>query len=450
MSFELALKTFPLFLTFGGWVFATRFPRLKDIVLGTLALLFCYETWMFFNHPITISGTYSLFSLSFNRPSLFVGMILSGALFMGLYPVRKDLALNRNFLLYLTSGMGIILADNLPTFFVFFFLQRGIPFWNFVKNIRNGDAQSGGTYMAQHLLALIAAVLLMIRASQQGVLLSPLMEFPKEFFTKDVIVLCFALIFQAHGIFPFHSWVHDLVDNVRWYEISVLFLPLSGVLLFVQMMVPQYGSVPDSFKIFLLALSIFSSIYWSFRGIYENNVQKEVTYFYIAQASLVLTGMQATHVALLGSYLHMMVVSLSGTALWSILSYIQGHVSLKKHQSFYGLAQDFPLLATMFCLFGFCLIGVPLLASFVAEDLVINGLLDRMPYLGLGHIFAGCLNGILFFLLFSKLFLGNNPGHGKIKKLDLSLGEMFPYLVSFIIMLLIGILPFLFLENINW
>jgi NADH:ubiquinone oxidoreductase subunit 4 (subunit M) len=125
-------------------------------------------------------------------------------------------------------------------------------------------------------------------------------------------------------------------------------------------------------------------------------------------------------------------------------------VSLKKSQSFYGLAQDFPLLATLFCLFGFCLIGVPLLASFVAEDLVNSGLLEQQPYLGLGHIFAGCLNGILFFLLFTKLFLGTNPSRGKVHKMDLSLGEMFPYLISLIIMFLCGVMPFLFLEKINW
>ncbi len=215
-------------------------------------------------------------------------------------------------------------------------------------------------------------------------------------------------------------------------------------------MLPHYNTDPDFFKIVLLSLSIFSSIYWSFRGIFEENIQKEVSYFYIAQASLILTGLQATNVALRGSYLHMMVISFSGIALWSILSYIQGHVSLKKSQVFYGLAQDFPKLATLFCLFGFCLIGVPLLASFVAEDLVISGLLEQQPYLGLFHIFATCLNGILFFVLFSKLFLGNNPSHTKTVNRDMSLTQMFPYLVTLIIMFLIGVFPFLFLERIAW
>ncbi len=369
---------------------------------------------------------------------------------MGLLPVRNEIYLNRSFLLLLGAGLGIILADNLPTFFLFFFLQRGVPAWHFIKTIRSGNATSGGTYIFQHLLSLVAAIFLMARAYQSGILFHSLTEFPASFFTLDVLFLSFVLVYEAHGIFPFHSWVHDIVSNLRWYEISCIFLPRAGVLLFVQLMLPTLKTDPDFFKISLLGLSIFSSIYWSFRGILEENVQKGATYFYIAQASLVLTGLQATDVALRGSYLHMMVISFSGTALWSILSYIQGHAPLKRSQSFYGLAQDFPILSTLFCLFGFCLIGVPLLASFVAEDLVINGLLEQQPYLGLFHILATCLNGILFFIVFSRLFLGDNPTRSKVINRDMSLVEMFPYLVTLIMMFFIGIFPFMFLEKISW
>ncbi len=450
MPFEAALKTLPLLLTFGGWIFAPKLHRTKELTLSVLMILFVLMTWLFFSLPEATVSTHSLLSFSFNRPSLFVGSIFCGALFMGLFPVRNEITFNRDFLLLLGGGMGIVMADNMPTFFFFYFLQRGVPGRNFLKNMRDGTSHSGGTYLIQHSLCFICAVVLMIKSSSAGYLLYPLMEYPAEFFRVDVLLLCFLIVYQSHGIFPFHSWVHDLVDEVRWYELAAIFLPRAGVLLFVQFMLPNYSAEPDLFKIMLLGFSIFSSIYWSYRGIFEENVQKQVTYFYIAQASLILTGLQATSVALRGSYLHMMVISFSGIALWSIMSHIQGHISFRKSQSYYGLAQDFPKLATLFCLFGFCLIGVPLLASFVAEDLVITGLLEQQPYLGLGHIFATCLNGILFFLLFSKLFLGTNPSRTKTKILDMSLFEMFPYLIILIMMFFIGIFPFMFLEKISW
>jgi NADH:ubiquinone oxidoreductase subunit 4 (subunit M) len=220
--------------------------------------------------------------------------------------------------------------------------------------------------------------------------------------------------------------------------------------LFAQLLLPTLQYDPDLFKILLLSLSIFSSVYWSLRGILEINLSKRTTYFYIAQASLLLSGMQADLTALKGSYLHMMVISVAGTSIFSILSFVQHHYSFKRHSQFYGLAIYYPKLATLFCLFGFCVIGVPLGASFVVEDLVITGLLEYHQYLGLGHIIATCLNGILFFLIFTKIFLGPSPYKDQAINRDMSLTEMFPYLFSLLLLFLIGIMPGLFLEKITW
>ncbi len=172
-------------------------------------------------------------------------------------------------------------------------IERGIPGRHFFKNLRDGNSHSGGTFLIQHLFCFICAAALMFKAASQGLIFHPLMEYPAGFFSVEVLLLCFIIVYQTHGIFPFHSWVHDLVDEVRWYELAAIFLSRAGVLLYVQLMLPNYGTEPDVFKIMLLALSIISSIYWSYRGIFETNAQKQVTYFYIAQASLILTGLQA-------------------------------------------------------------------------------------------------------------------------------------------------------------
>ena len=96
------------------------------------------------------------------------------------------------------------------------------------------------------------------------------------------------------------------------------------------------------------------------------------------------------------------------------------------------------------------MIGIPLGASFVVEDLVITGLLDHQPYLGLGHIFATCLNGILFFIVFSKLFLGQPAYRENVHDMDMSLLEMSPYVGVLMVMFMIGIMPYMFLEKITW
>ena len=320
----------------------------------------------------------------------------------------------------------------------------------FFKNARQDNSSAGATYFFQHILTFICFIGLMFLAWQQDLLITPMTQMPASFFTWPVLLLSFIIVYESHGLFPFHSWVHDVIENVPWYEFSAIFLSRAGVLLFVQLLLPSLKYDPDSFKILLLALSILSSIYWSFRGVLEANLSRSTSYFYIAQASLLLTGLQADLTAARGSYLHMMVISLSGTSLFSIVSYIQHYFSLKRANHHYGLAQYFPMLATLFCLFGFCMIGIPMGGSFVVEDLVITGLLNYRPYLGLGHIFATCLNGILFFLIFSKLFLGQTPYKDTISNKDMPLVQMLPYMVSLLILILIGIYPSLFLERITW
>ncbi len=438
----------PLVSTFGPAVISSFYQvghRWQNFVLGLLGVLFLFFTFIFFTDDFSDSAfLYSVFDVRYNKISVFIGLLYCGSLFMGLYPIRRTITLSPEFLFYVAGGLGIILANNLPTFFFFWTFQRAIPMRAF---LREG---TGGTYVFQHLLTLICFLFLMFYAGQAGVLIVPMTEMPPSFFTWPVLLLTFVIVFQAHGIFPFHSWVHDVVGYLPWYEFSAIFLCRAGILLFVQLLLPTLKFDPDFFQILLLLLSIFSSVYWSLRGILEENFAKKTTYLYIAQASLLLTGMQANLTAAKGSYLHMMVISIAGTSLFSILGYVNHTFPLKRLSHFYGMATYYPKLATLFCLFGFCIIGVPLGASHVVEDLVITGLLEYWPYLGLGHILATALNGILFFLIFTKIFLGPSPyleAHGDH---DMSLGQMLPYMLAFFLLLMIGLMPSLFLERITW
>ena len=427
------------------FVFYDLGKKWQNFIIYLLGVLFMFFCVVFFTEEFSILlSNQSFFDVRFNKISVFIGAIYCGSLFVGLFPVRNSINLSSTFLFYIFGGLGIILANNLPTFFMFWTFQRFIPIKGFIKE------GVGGTYVFQHLLTFLCFIGLMYLAYLENLFMTPMTEMPANFFTWPVLILSFIIVYESHGIFPFHSWVHDIVGRIPWYDFSAIFLSRAGILLFVQLLLPTLKTDPDIFKIVLLSLSMFSSVYWSLRGFLEKNMVKTTTYFYIAQASLLLTGMQANTTAAKGSYLHMMAISFSGTALFSILSYVQISFAFKRESQFYGLAQYYPKLSTLFCLFGFCLIGVPLGASFVVEDLVITGLLEYQPNLGLGHILATALNGILFFHIFSKIFLGPTPFKEPVTNKDMSLFEMLPYLVVLLLLILIGILPFLFLEKITW
>jgi len=426
--------------------------RRQNTVFGVLIILGLLFLSMFLSNngttSLIVSG--SIFEFSFDKFSLFLGAIFCVSLFVGLFPIRNENDIGEAFPLYIVGAIGIILSNNLLTYFIFWSFQRSIPAFRYIRGMRNENFSTGGTYLIQHFMAFLCLLGLIFFASQSGVASMSFSQIPANFFSWPVLLLAVIVVYESHGIFPLHSWVHDLVGNLSWYKISSIFLSRAGVLLFVKLLLPTIDQQPEDFRIALLALSMLSSIYWTVRGIFETNVSQTTTYFYVAQSSLILTGLQANLSASRGSYLHMMVISLSGTALWSLVNYIQRYTSIKRLNQYYGLAQYYPKVATLFALFGFCMIGTPLGATFFVEDLVINGLLDQHPFLGLGHILATCLNGILFFLVFSKLFLGQSAYPQKIKNYDMSLTQMLPYVTVLLFMFLIGIAPSLFLENLKW
>lgn len=424
----------------------------QNTILTSLGLFSLIFVSLFFSNEgsTALVTSNSFLELSFDKFSLFLGSIFCVSLFMGLFPIRNENELSPSFAYYILGGLGIILSNNLLTFFIFWSFQRSLPCIRFIRSIRLENTESGGTFLIQHLLTFGCLLTLVILAAKGGYATSSFSTIPGSFFTWPVLILAFIIIYESHGIFPFHSWIHDMVGNLSWYQISTLFLSRAGVLLFVKFLLPTINQDPDVFRIVLLTLSIVSSIYWTIRGIFETNVSKTTTYFYVAQSSLILTGLQADMVAARGAYLHMMVISLSGTALWSLVSYVQRSSSIKRLNQFYGLAQSYPKLATLFALFGFCMIGTPLGAAFVVEDLVIMGLLEQKPFLGLGHILATCLNGILFFLVFTKIFLGQSSYPQKIKNLDMTFTQTIPYVMVLLMMFLIGIFPSLFLVKLKW
>ncbi len=448
------LESVPLIVSFGAVIISSFYEMGRKWKIFTMFLLVAmtifFGVLFLFPQLAQSVSSHRMLDIRFNMITIFVGLLFSGSLFIGLLPIQDEVSINTRFLCYVASGFGLIMASNLPTFFLFWFFQRMIPVPGFIQDARDNTSGGGGTYIMQHLLTAVCFLALMTIAYQANVLDLPFGEIPHSFFQWPVLLLAFIIIYQSHGIFPFHSWIHDINGRLPWYELSCIFLSRAGVLLFVQFLMPTLATDPDGFKLLLLGLSIFSSIYWSFRGLFEKNITSTVTYFYVAQSSLILTGLQADTTAARGSYLHLMVISVCGTAMFSIISYIQHHFSLKRPSQFYGLAQYYPTLASLFCLFGFCMIGVPFLASFVVEDLVITGLLEHQPYLGLGHIIATCLNGILFFMLFSKLFLGQTAYRQHVVNLDMKLSQMVPYVIGFVLMVGIGLLPFLFLEKITW
>ena len=141
-------RSFPLYTVSKKWQYS---------ILSLLGLFGVFFVTMFFSSDSATSlvTSHSIFEMSFDKFSLFLGSVFCVSLFMGLYPLRDSNELAPSFVYYILGGLGIILSNNLLTFFVFWSFQRALPCIHFIRNMKSDHTSSGGTFLIQHFLTFI-------------------------------------------------------------------------------------------------------------------------------------------------------------------------------------------------------------------------------------------------------------------------------------------------------
>ena len=120
----------PLFFAFGTAILSSFYSvgkKWQNLVLGLIGAMLLFYLTLFFTP--SVAGTFStpsLFEFSMDKFSVFIGAIFFVSLFTGLYPVRHKISLSPSFLYFIAGGLGIILSNNLSTFFLFWTFRGSV------------------------------------------------------------------------------------------------------------------------------------------------------------------------------------------------------------------------------------------------------------------------------------------------------------------------------------
>lgn len=416
--------------------------RLSVITFGSLYLIMAFLLF-FLYQGTNLDCTSSNFILDFDLApfTAFMGIVYCGSLAISLFPTREHESLRPTFLALFFLGLGIIFSNNLFTFSLFWILHRSIPFFHFVRTFRNESGRKAGSFILIHVVAVVLFMYLLLQSYEMNLMNTTLGEYPTSFFTTPNLVIVMFLAFMSQGIFPFHQWGTDLISSFSWQEVSTFLISRSGVILFYKLLMPTLLNDPESFQLGVMILTIISSLYWVCLGMIEKNIHKAIGMFYLSQASLILTALQAGPVGVKGAMMQILVISVGSTVMWSITHYLDREFKLSGQTSFYGLAQYTPRLAFVFIMMAFVVIAIPMGLSFASEDLVIHALLEHAHWLGLFHILAGCLNGILIYQIFAKIFLGTPKVDIPQANFDLPYRRLIPYYVVLVFFIFAGFCP---------
>ncbi len=416
--------------------------RLSTITFSSL--YFVLAILIFF----LIEGTHldvtsSQFILDFDLApfSIFIGIIFCSSLSISIFPTKEHQNLRPQFLALFFLGLGIIFSNNLFTFALFWLLHRSIPFFHFLKDFKNETGRKAGSFILGHVVALGLFIYLLTQSYEMNLMTTTLRNYPSEFFTMPNLTILIFLSFMSQGVFPLHQWGTDLISSFSWQEVSTFLVSRSGIILFYKMIIPGLSSNPVNFQTTIMIITIISSIYWVCMGMIEKNIHKAIGMFYLSQASLIITGLQAGPVGEKGALIQMLIISFGSTCMWSITHYLDREFKLSSQTSFHGLAKYTPRLAFVFIALAFAVICLPLGLGFASEDLVVHALLEHAHWLGLFHILAGCLNGILIYQIFAKLFLGVPKFDIPQANFDLPYRRLLPYYAVIIFFIITGFYP---------
>lgn len=293
--------------------------------------------------------------------------------------------------LCVSSTVGIAMAGNLMTFFMFYELLTLTTYPLVVHRGTTVAIEAGNTYLKYTLsggvLLLVGIVWLQSLAGTiefapggaLGHLTNP---------AQPALVVIFAIFMAGFGvkaaIFPLHGWLPTAMVapapvSALLHAVAVVKAGAFGI---IRTVYDVYGiSLVDELGVGppLAAAAAFTIIYGSLRALVQDNLKRRLAYSTVSQLSYIVLGVALIGpVATVGGIVHLVHQGLMKITLFFCAGNFAETLGIHRVSRLDGIGRRMPLTMICFTLAAFGMIGVPPLAGFVSKW-----------YLGLGALQAG-------------------------------------------------------------
>lgn len=362
------------------------------------------------------------------------------------------------FLLALETGMlGVFCALDLFLFYIFwevtlvpmYFL---IGMWGYGRRIYAAMKFFLFTLVGS-LLMLVAIVFLYFAAEPSTFDLEALIGTPLAAGTQKWLFLGFFASFAVKvPLVPLHTWLPDAHTEAPTAG-SVI---LAGVLLkmgaygLIRFAIPLFPDASRSFVPLIIGLSLVGIIYGALVALMQSDLKRLIAYSSVAHLGFVTLGLfVGTIQGMSGGVLQMVSHGLATGALFMLVGALYERRHTRLIADFGGLQKTIPVFAGVFLFVVLASIGLPGLAGFVGEFLILLGTFVGYRWWAAPAAFGVVLAAVYLLWPYKRVFHGEptNPANRGLPDLDVR--ELVMLAPMLLLLVVIGVYPRPFLDRIE-
>ena len=357
-----------------------------------------------------------------------------------------------NFLFTLAGVVGVFSALDLFLFFVFWEVML-VPMFLIIAIWGHEGRRYAATKFfiytqASSLLMLAAMVGLVLLNQQQTGIFSfswfRLIQTDTSGALGMWLMLGFyvAFLVKLPGL-PVHSWLPDAHTQAPTPG-SIL---LAGILLktgaygLLRFVWPLFPDAALTFAPFAMGLGVLSVVYGAKLAFAQDDLKRLIAYTSISHMGFISLGIFAwNHLSLQGTVMQMVGHGLSSAGLFAIAGLLQQRLHTRDLNQMGGLWGQLPKLSALTMLFAAAALGLPGLANFIGEFMVLLGVFQVQPWAASLSALGMILAPVYALLILQKGFFGA-PAQGQLEVLDLNSRELVMLGILALGLILLGFWP---------
>jgi NADH-quinone oxidoreductase subunit M len=270
-------------------------------------------------------------------------------------------------------------------------------------------------------------------------------------FSKLMWVFMFIAFAVKVPMVPFHTWLPDAHVEAPT-PISVI---LAGVLLkmgIYGMLRMNWAILPSATAAFSGAVALFAVInivYAAMVCLAQRDLKKLIAYSSDSHMGFSLLGMASmTEAGMSGAVLNLFTHGIISPMLFLVVGVIYDRAHHREIEGFGGIAKVVPEFTAVMGLSFFASLGLPGLAGFVSEFLVLNGSMATLPWHTVFAATSVIITAAYYLWTIQRIFLGSlNPKYAHLP--DLNWRERFTLYPLGALAVVFGFYPNVLLKLIN-